>query len=114
MRAGQHGDGADTGRGDLGDSENQGGHGQGDQDRTDGVQLPTDTRQSRLPQDMGGQQQGGQPHRNVHQEHRAPAEELHQHAAEHLAGDEADGRRRTVQAQCSGPARAFGETRGDE
>jgi hypothetical protein len=48
-------------------------------------------------EDDGGQGGGGQADRDVDQEHRAPAGELDQDAAEDLAGDEADGGDRTVQ-----------------
>ena len=65
-------------------------------------------------EDGRGQGGGDQADRDVDQEHRAPAGELHQHAAEHLAGDEADGGDRTVQADGASTLGAFGEAGGDE
>ncbi len=52
----QYADGVDTGGGSLGDSEDQGAHRQGDQERAGQVQVPPGTRRSRLPQDMGSEQ----------------------------------------------------------
>ena len=61
-----------------------------------------------------GQGGGDQADRDVDQEHRAPAGELHQHPAQDLAGDEPDGGDRAVQADGPGTFGAFGEAGGDE
>ena len=66
-----------------------------------------------------GEQQGRRGRReyadgHVDQEDGAPAGELHQDAAEHLAGDEADGSGRPVQAERPGALLAVGEAGRDQ
>ncbi len=70
--------------------------------------LPAPAQQPR------GEQHRGQPDRHIDQEHRAPAGELDQDAAQHLAGHEPDGRGRAVQAECAGARRALGKAGGDQ
>ena len=65
-------------------------------------------------EDGGREGGGGQADRDVDQEHRAPAGELHEHAAQNLAGDEAHGGDRTVQTDGACAFGAFGEAGGDE
>ena len=67
-----------------------------------------------VPEDGGGQGGGSQADRDVDQEHRAPAGELDQHAAEDLAGHEAYRGDRAVQADGTRALRPFGKAGGDE
>jgi len=61
-----------------------------------------------------GQRGGDQADRDVDQEHRAPAGELHEHPAEDLAGHEADARDGAVETDGPGTFGALGEAGGDE
>ena len=106
--------------GALGDGKDDEGDGAGDQEGAADVQAVRFLSGGPGPacvdgaEDDGGQGGGGQADRDVDQEHRAPAGELDEHAAEDLAGDEAHGGDRAVQADGPRAPRAFGETGGDE
>ena len=89
--------------------------GTGDQQGAADIQAVRGARRGfGLPEDGGGQGGGGQADRDVDQEHRAPAGELDQHAAEDLAGHEANRGDRTVQADGTRALRPFGKAGGDE
>jgi hypothetical protein len=102
----------------LGHGEHEEGDGAGDQQGAAEVQA---VRVAfcfcclrRLAEDGGREGGGEQADGDVDQEHRAPAGELHEHAAENLAGNEPHGGDRTVQADGAGAFGSFGEAGGDE
>jgi len=69
---------------------------------------------ARLAQQLRRQQHGGHADWHVHHEHAAPAEELHQYAAQDQTGHKPDRGRRSIHTQSARPRRTFGETGSDQ
>ena len=111
---GQHPGRGPAGRAAFGHREHDAGHGHGDQHGAADIQPPPGAPFPAAAEQPRGEQHGGQPDRHVDQEHRPPAGELDQHAAEHLAGHEADRRGGAVQAQRPGARRPLRESGGDQ
>ncbi len=94
--------------------EYQGRHRDRDQRRAAGIQPAPSCPAARVCEQKRRRGRGKDADRDVDQEHGAPARELYQDAAEHLAGDEADGGGRPVQAEGAGPLLAVGEACRDQ
>ena len=99
---------------DLGDGQHQGGHRGRDQQRPAGVKPLRACWSARVSQQPRGHRDGRDSDRDVHQEHRAPAGELHQDAAENLASHETDRGGRAVHAERPVAQVALGEAGGDQ
>ncbi len=89
-------------------------HRRGDRRRAPDVQVALRTAVPRLTKQSRREQRGGHPDRNVDQEHGSPAEELDQHAAQYLAGHEADRRGSTVFTERAVTPRALGKPGRDQ
>ncbi len=98
----------------FGYREHQRGHRHGDQQGAADIQSALPGGSSRISQQPRGDSRREQAHGHVDEEHRAPASELHQDPAEHLAGHEPERGGRAVHSQRPRSRLAVGEAGGDQ